>query len=88
MNYHNHNNKNNKVNRCDTLRLSKEFNEKHLNKIILKIDDYSIMKDDIVNFRPLTNEQMSQLESFTEIQKIELIKLYNKMFITLEDVTV
>ena len=44
------------------------------------------MKDDIVNFRPLTNEQMLQLESFTEIQKIELIKLYNKMFITLEDV--
>ena len=86
MNYNN--NKTNKINRCDTLRLSKEFNEKHLNKIILKIDDYSIMKDDIVNFRPLTGEQITQLETLTEIQKIELIKLYNKMFITLEDVAV
>lgn len=86
MNYNN--NKTNKVNRCDTLRLSKEFNEKHLNKIILKIDDLSIMKDDIVNFRSLTGEQITQLETLTEIQKIELIKLYNKMFITLEDVAV
>lgn len=86
MNYNN--NKTNKVNRCDPLRLSKEFNEKHLNKIILKIDDLSIMKDDIVNFRSLTGEQITQLETLTEIQKIELIKLYNKMFITLEDVAV
>lgn len=86
MNYNN--NKTNKINRCDTLRLSKEFNEKHLNKIILKIDDLSIMKEDIVNFRPLTGEQITQLETLTEIQKIELIKLYNKMFITLEDVAV
>ena len=86
MNYNN--NKTNKINRCDTLRLSKEFNEKHLNKIILKIDDYSIMKDDIVNFRPLSNEQMLQLETLTDKEKIELIKLYNKMFITLEDVAV
>lgn len=86
MNYNN--NKTNKVNRCDTLRVSKEFNEKHLNKIILKIDDLSIMKDDIVNFRLLTGEQITQLETLTEIQKIELIKLYNKMFITLEDVAV
>ena len=49
---------------------------------------YSIMKDDIVNFRPLTGEQITQLETLTEIQKIELIKLYNKMnlfVITIKD---
>jgi hypothetical protein len=79
---------NNKVNRCDSLRLSKTFNEKYLNEIILKIDNLSIMKADIVNFRPFTDEQLLQLETLTETQKIELIKLYNKMFITLENITV
>jgi len=79
---------NNKVNRCDSLRLSKAFNEKYLNEIILKIDNLSIMKEDIVNFRPFTYEQLLQLETLTETQKIELIKLYNTMFITLENVSV
>lgn len=78
----------NKVSRCDTLRLSKEINEKYCNEVMIKITHMNIIKDDIRNYRPLTNEQLLQLESFTEIQKIDLIKLYNTMFITLENVLV
>jgi hypothetical protein len=77
-----------KVKRCDTLHLSKEFNKKYFNEIILKIDNLSIIKDDIANFRSLTNEQLSQIETFTESQKIEIINLYNAMFNTLENVVV
>jgi hypothetical protein len=46
------------------------------------------MKEDIVNFRPFTDEQLLQLETLTETQKIELIKLYNTMFITLENLAI
>lgn len=88
MMYNTMNERNNKVNRCDTLRLSKSFNEKYLSEIILKIDNLSIMKQDIIDFRPFTHEQLLQLETLTETQKIELIKLYNTMFITLENVSV
>ena len=38
------------------------------------------MKDDIKNYRPLTNIQISQLDTLTEIEKTELIKIYNIMF--------
>ena len=91
MNYHNNTNtynKNNKVSRCDTLRLSKEINEKYCNEVMIKITHMNIIKDDIRNYRPLNNEQLLQVETLTDTEKIELIKLYNTMFITLENVIV
>lgn len=66
----------------NTLRLIQEFNEKHLIKIgkAIDISDFSIMKDDIKNYKPLTNVQLEQLKSLSEIEKIEIIKIYNIMF--------
>ena len=43
------------------------------------------MKDDIKNYRPLTDIQLTQLEDLTETEKIELIKTYNIMFSYIED---
>jgi hypothetical protein len=44
------------------------------------------MKDDITNYIPLSEEQLIQVETLTETEKIELIKLYNTMFSTLENI--
>jgi len=70
-----------KPNRKDTLRLTQEFNEKYFSHLrqSLSINNFSIMKDDIKNFRPLTEIQLIQLESLSEIEKIEILKLYNIM---------
>ena len=46
------------------------------------------MKDDIKNYKPLTPNQLSQLDKLTELEKIDIIHLYNTMFSTLEDVMV
>ena len=42
------------------------------------------MKDDITNYRPLTDIQLAQIEDLTETEKIELIKLYNVMIASIE----
>jgi hypothetical protein len=42
------------------------------------------MKDDIKNYRPLTDIQLTQLEYLTENEKIEIIKTYNIMFLSIE----
>lgn len=77
-----------KEERTDTLRLTQEFNKKFFNqtKKSIEITHLSIMKDDIKNYRSLTELQLTQLETFTEEEKIEIIKTYNIMFSSLENV--
>lgn len=79
---------NSKPKRSDTLRLTQEFNEKHFNEIKknIEISDFYVMKDDIKNYKPLTPNQLSQLDKLTELEKIDIIHLYNTIFSTLEDV--
>jgi hypothetical protein len=71
----------------DTLRLSQKFNTKLFNQIgkSINITDCSVMKDDIKNYRVLTDIQLRQLETLTETEKIEIIKTYNIMFTTIEN---
>ena len=77
-----------KPRRNDTLRLTQEFNEKYFDKIKknIEISDLSVMKDDIKNYNPLTPVQLLQLDKLTELEKIDIIRLYNTMFSTLEDI--
>jgi hypothetical protein len=77
-----------KPNRKSTLRLTQEFNEKYFTQFrkSLSISNFSIMKDDITNYRPLSEEQLLQVETLTETEKIELIKLYNTTFNTIENI--
>jgi len=72
--------------RTNSLLLTEEFNAKLYNTTRKSIDitNLSIMKDDIKNYRILTDIQLSQLETFTETEKIEIIKLYNTMFASIE----
>ena len=74
--------------RNDTLRLTQEFNEKYFDEIKknIEISDLSVMKDDIKNYNPLTPVQLLQLDKLTELEKIDIIRLYNTMFSTLEDI--
>jgi len=44
------------------------------------ITQFIIMKHDIKNYRPLTEIQISQLDTLTEEEKTEIIKIYNTMF--------
>ena len=73
--------------RTDTLILSQEFNERLFNQIgkSINITDCSVMKDDIKNYRVLTDIQLKQLYTLTETEKIEIIKTYNIMFSTIEN---
>ena len=77
-----------KPNRKSTLRLTQEFNEKYFTQFrqSLSISNFSIMKNYITDYRPLTEEQLIQVETLSDTEKIELIKLYNTMFNTLENI--
>lgn len=77
-----------KPSRSDTLRLSQEFNEKYFNEIRknIEISDFSVIKNDITNYRPLTKIQITQLETLTEKEKIELIITYNTIVETLDHI--
>jgi len=77
-----------KPNRKSTLRLTQEFNEKYFTQFrqSLSITNFLIMKDDIKNYRPLSEQQLIQVETLTETEKIELIKLYNTIFNTIEHI--
>ena len=77
-----------KPNRKSTLRLTQEFNEKYFTQFrkSLLISNFSIMKDDITNYRVLSEEQLIQVETLSDTEKIELIKLYNTMFNTIENI--
>jgi len=72
----------------NTLRLTQEFNDMFFNHTRKSIDitNLSIMKDDIKNYRPLTDIQLTQIEDLTENEKIEIIKTYNIMFASIENV--
>jgi len=74
--------------RNDTLRLTQQFNETYFSefkKNILSTDNFSIIKDDVKNYRSLSNQQLIHVETLTDTEKIELIKLYNTMFYTLDN---
>jgi hypothetical protein len=73
--------------RTNSLLLTEKFNAKLYNTTRKSIDitNFSIMKDDIKNYRTLTDIQLSQLETLTETEKIEIIKLYNIMFASIEN---
>ena len=70
----------------DTLRLTQEFNEKFfaLTKKSIYITNLSIIIDDIKNYRPLTDLQITQLESLTKEERLKVIKTFNTMFLSLE----
>jgi len=74
--------------KTNTLRLTQEFNEKFFTYTRKRIDisNLSIMKDDIKNYRPLTDIQLEQVQQLSEAEKIEIIKTYNIMFASIENV--
>ena len=76
--------------KTNTLRLTQEFNERFFRYTRKSIDisNLSIMKDDIKNYRPLTDIQLTQLEDLTEAEKIEIIKTYNIMFASIENLII
>ena len=73
--------------RTNTLRSTQEFNEKFFcdTRKSIDITNLSIMKDDIKNYRELTDIQLEQLQELTETDKIELIKTYNVMLASIKD---
>jgi len=76
--------------RTNSLLLTEEFNAKLYNTTRKSIDitNLSIMKDDIKNYRPLTDIQLKQIEDLTEAEKIEIIKTYNIMFASIENLII
>ena len=52
----------------------------------IEITDLSVIIDDIRNYRTLTETQLAQLDKLSDSDKIEIIKTYNTMFATLENV--
>ena len=70
----------------DTLRLTQEFNQKFFDiyKKQINISCFSVMMDDIKNYRPLSELQLTQIESLSEEEKIKIIKIYNTMFASIE----
>jgi len=74
--------------RTDTLRLTQEFSEKFFKETMqrIAITDLSVIIDDIRNYRTLTETQLAQLDKLSDSDKIEIIKTYNTMFATLENV--
>jgi hypothetical protein len=74
--------------RTDTLRLTQKFSEKFFMEIMKRIEitDLSVIIDDIRNYITLTETQLAQLDKLSDSDKIEIIKTYNTMFATLENV--
>lgn len=70
-----------------TLRLTQDFSKKFFNETrkSITITPLSMMKDDIKNYRALTNIQFEQVEELSEAEKIEIIKTFNIMFKTFID---
>jgi hypothetical protein len=77
-----------KPSRTDTLRLTQEFSEKFFMETMQRIEitDLIVIIDDIRNYRILTETQLTQLEKLSDSQKIEIIKTYNTIFASLENV--
>lgn len=74
--------------RTDTLRLTQQFNESFLkySRKLIEITPLSVIIDDIKNYRPLSELQLEQLEIFTDEEKIKVIKVYNQMYLSLENI--
>jgi hypothetical protein len=72
----------------NTYQLTLELNSKLYKKTgkNMKVNVFTIMKDDIRNYKPLNDSQLSNINALSEEQKIEIIKLYNTMFIALEKI--
>jgi hypothetical protein len=83
-------NKNNMSKRLDNntyskLRLTQEFSKKFFieTRKSITITPVSIMKDDITNYRALTDIQLEQVKELTEAEKIDIINTFNIMFKTI-----
>jgi hypothetical protein len=76
--------------KTDTLRLTTEFNEKFFQQFQknIEITPFSVIIDDIKNYRTLTELQLIELKSLSDEEKIKIIKLYNTMFSTLENIII
>jgi len=76
-----------KPHRTDTIRITEDFNERYFLKTRkrLEVSQLSIMKDDIKNYRSLTEFQLNYLSTLSENSKIEIIKIYDSMIGTIED---
>ena len=72
----------------DSKKIIIEFNNNLLRTTgkSLEIDTYYILKDDIVNYRKLNEYQLLYIEHLTEEQKIEIIKLYDRMLNTIKNI--
>ena len=75
-----------KPKRTDSLRLTREFNEKFFRETLnrIQITNLSVIIDDIRDYRTLSEDQITQLGTMSESEKIEIIKAYNTAFVTLE----
>lgn len=71
----------------DNLRLTQEFNERFFKETrkSIEITDLTIILDDIKNYRTLTDIQLNQLENLTPEERLKVIKVYNTMFSTLDN---
>jgi len=70
------------------LRLTQEFSEKFyiFTQKCIEITPLSVIIDDIKNYRQLNDIQFTQLDVMTHEEKIKIIKIYNKMFSSLENI--
>lgn len=66
----------------NTHRLTQEFYAKFFEKFgkHLTITPFSIILDDIKNYRALTDTQLKQVAQLTEEEKIKVIEVLNMMF--------
>jgi hypothetical protein len=46
---------------------------------------FLLLKDDILNYRVLTDKQLSYMETLTDKEKMEIFILYNKMMQSIND---
>ena len=63
----------------DTVILVKSFNEHFVKETgkTLQLTEFSILKDDIKNYRKLSERQLSRLKLLSEREKIEIIEIYD-----------
>lgn len=78
----------NKISDIELITKPKQIIENFYNRSGKSINSssFSIIIDDIKNFKLLTDVQIIQLESFTDIEKIEIIKTYNNLFTSIKNV--
>lgn len=74
------------MNDKSTLENTQQFNEKIKNNsnISINVTNLSIIKDDIKNYRSLTDLQLKQIENLSESEKIEIIKVFNIVIKSIE----